>query len=58
MRENGLDQGDSSEGTEKWSDSRHILKQKLTGFIDGLNVILMSKTERQQENPKNFGLGN
>ena len=53
--ENGLDQGD---GSEKWSDSGYTLKQVLTRFIDGLNVILESKTERQQENPKNFGFGN
>ena len=46
------------DGSEKWSDSGYTLKQELTRFIDGLNVILESETEKQQENPKNFGFGN
>lgn len=48
-----MDQGD---GSEKWSDSGYTLKQVLIRFIDGLNVILESKTERKQENLKNFWL--
>lgn len=38
-RDGGLDKDDSSEGGEKLAGSRYTLKQSLTGFIDGLNVI-------------------
>ena len=51
----GSEQGDSSEGGQTWSDSRHILKAELAGFSGGLGRKF--KKERKQRNPKNFGLG-
>ena len=36
----GLDQGSSSGGGEKWSDSGDVFKAEMTGFADGLEVKL------------------
>lgn len=35
---NRLDQGGSSGGAEKWSDSRYDSQVKQTGFVDGLDT--------------------
>lgn len=35
---NSLNQGRGNGGVEKWSEPRGILKEELTGFIDGLEV--------------------
>lgn len=41
----GLDQGGSSGGTGKWSDSLQMLKLMPKGCADGLNVKCVKKEE-------------